>query len=78
MLIIFVLINLLATQSKAYPDSSCIEWFEKSKVSKNSDACESNCSVLMVDMGTFLCRNQCPELCSENPLVNYVFYPGLT
>lgn len=32
----------------------------------------------MVDMGTFLCRNQCPELCSEDALINYVFYPGLT
>lgn len=45
------LINLFVLQAKAYPDISCIEWFEKSKISKKSNDCESNCSVLMVDMG---------------------------
>lgn len=35
MLLIFVLNNLFVTQSKAYPDINCIEWFGKSKISKN-------------------------------------------
>lgn len=74
----FFLISIFTIQAKAYPDSSCVEWFEKSKISKNSNNCESNCSVLMVDMGTFLCRNQCPELCSTGILTKYIFYPGLT
>lgn len=78
MLFLFILTTLFVTQTKAYPDSFCVAWFEKSKISKNSNDCESNCSVLMVDMGTFLCQNQCPELCSDDALTNYVFYPGLT
>lgn len=78
MFLMFLLINLFLIQAKAYPDSNCVEWFKKSKILKNSNSCISDCSVLMVDMSTFLCRNQCPELCSESPLTNYVFYPGLT
>ena len=32
----------------------------------------------MIDMRTFQCRSQCAELCSENSISKYVFYPGLT
>ena len=78
MISVFFLINLVAIQARAYPDASCVNWFEKSKISKSTKTCESDCSVLMVDMSTFLCRNQCPELCSDGALAKYVFYPGLT
>lgn len=78
MALIFILNYLFFTEATAYPDVNCIAWFEKSKISKNSKECISKCSVLMIDLSTFLCRNQCPELCSRDILVNYIFYPGLT
>ena len=77
MILILFLITLFSQPVTAYPDPRCVEWFEKSKLPKDTKNCESDCSVLMVDMGTFLCRNQCPELCSQGTLANYIFYPGL-
>lgn len=77
----FFSINLflfLCVNTYAYPDSSCIEWFKKAKIDTNPKSCESDCSVAMIDMRTFQCHSQCPELCSKDSISKYVFYPGLT
>ena len=76
---------VLAFGSKSYsnqPDTDCVTWFENSKIKKNTKSCETDCSALMVDMGTFMCPNQCDLLCktieNSNPIGKFLFYPGLT
>lgn len=64
------------------PDSDCIGWFENGKIEAGTKTCESECAVLMTDMGTFMCPNQCPILCKEIDkkiiLGKILYYPGLT
>lgn len=43
----------------------CIEWFVESKIPSHSKNCEIKCIELIVDMATFMCRDQCKELCSK-------------
>ncbi len=72
------LILLLSVRVSAYPDDICKEWFEKTKIVISSKDCEAKCAVAMIDMRTFQCHSQCAELCYENSISKYVFYPGLT
>ena len=72
------LISILSIRVYAYPDDICKEWFEKTKIVISSKDCEAKCVVAMIDMRKFHCRSQCAELCSENSISKYVFYPGLT
>ena len=57
-------------------DPKCIKWFQKSKM--DSPSCEIDCTILPVDMGTFLCHDQCELLCTHNTERRLVYYPGLT
>jgi len=78
---VFLFTILFVSSASAYPSSSCIEWFEDAKLDPNSKMCESDCSIAMVDMGTFMCHIECAELCNfknAKGIANYVFYPGLT
>lgn len=60
----------------------CLDWFNRSKIEPGSKDCKLNCATLMTDMGTFMCPNQCDELCKpkekESLPAKFVFYPGLT
>ena len=71
------LILILSVRVYAYSDDICKEWFEKTKIAISSKDCEAKCTVAMIDMRTFNCHSQCAELCSDNSISKYVFYPGL-
>ncbi len=64
------------------PDKDCVDWFNRAKIAIDSKDCELRCATLMTDMGTFICPNQCDELCKpkekESLLSKLVVYPGLT
>lgn len=73
---------LASLRLHAYPDSICLEWFQKTKIDNKQKNCESECTVAMINMRTFHCHNQCPELCSmldnNESISKYVIYLGLT
>jgi len=64
------------------PDKECVDWFNRSKVTAGSHDCKVTCSMLITDMGTFTCPDQCEILCKsikdESLLSKFVLYPGLT
>ncbi|PIT99833.1 MAG: hypothetical protein COT74_08590 [Bdellovibrionales bacterium CG10_big_fil_rev_8_21_14_0_10_45_34] len=76
----FALLSIVSNATAADPD--CVDWFRGSKLETGSKNCELNCATLMTDMGTFMCPNQCDELCKPKEkgslLSKLVFYPGLT
>jgi hypothetical protein len=76
--VFFSLILILSLRVHAYPDDICKEWFKKTKIVIDAKSCENKCVIAMIDMRTFQCHSQCVELCSENSISKYVFYPGLT
>ena len=43
---------------------TCIDWFNKSKISRSDKSCISLCTVLKVDMGTFSCAEKCEKFCN--------------
>lgn len=63
-------------------DKDCVDWFNRSKIQSGSKDCELRCTTPTPDMGTFMCPNQCEELCKVKPeeslLAKFVLYPGLT
>lgn len=44
----------------------CVDWFKRSKIDPNSKDCLLECSVLLVDMGTFSCLQECAQLCAPS------------
>lgn len=64
------------------PDKDCVDWFNASKIKAGSKDCELNCAIIMTDMGTFMCPDQCRELCKPPPASStpnkLIYYPGLT
>lgn len=64
------------------PDKDCVDWFSASKIKAGSNDCELRCATLMADMGTFMCPDQCKELCkpkrSSLTPNKLIYYPGLT
>ena len=42
----------------------CISWFDKIKIPKG-EKCLSSCEVGKIDMSTFICRNDCKDLCKS-------------
>jgi hypothetical protein len=72
----------VVTNAAAEPDADCVAWFSRAKIKTGTRDCELSCATLMVDMGTFICPNQCEELCSTRPagplIAKFIFYPGLT
>lgn len=79
---IFLIVIWLPPALAKNVDPDCLDWFNRSKIEPRSKDCELNCATLMTDMGTFICPNQCDELCKpkekESLLSKFVFYPGLT
>lgn len=77
--IAFFTFNFSAYASQ--PDEDCIRWFKVGKV-KLGKACELDCAILMTDLGTFMCPDQCDLLCkdknSKGILGKVIYYPGLT
>jgi hypothetical protein len=65
---------------KPHPD--CVAWFNSAKIKTGTKDCELSCATLMVDMATFMCPDQCDELCNTKaggPLLSkFIYYPGLT
>lgn len=81
--IIFAAFFIFCFSARAdQPDSECVDWFKASKVKPGTKACELECAILMTDMGTFICPNQCDLLCKDTSgksiLGRIVYYPGLT
>lgn len=66
----------------AGPDPDCLAWFKRAKIKVGTKDCELSCATLMADMGTFMCPDQCEELCNTKPeeplLAKFILYPGLT
>lgn len=79
------LISSITSPQIAYsltPDADCVEWFRDSKIVSGSKNCALSCATLMTDMGTFICPDQCDELCRptkpDSIPSKFIFYPGLT
>jgi hypothetical protein len=79
LLITSFLISNVAMGADPQPD--CIARFNRAKIKTGTKDCELSCATLMVDMGTFMCPDQCEELCNTKPeeslLANFILYPGL-
>ena len=64
------------------PNNDCVDWFKKGKLVACLKDCQLKCGTLVIDMGTFICREQCEQLCQiENhpvKLSKLLYYPGLT
>jgi hypothetical protein len=79
-LITSFLISNIAMGSDPHPD--CVAWFHSAKIKAGTKDCILSCATLMVDMGTFMCPDQCKELCNTKPekslLAKFILYPGLT
>lgn len=60
---------------------SLLNWFKARKIKTEGKSCEIECSTLMVDMGTFMCPNQCKELYKRSRTTRipgkFIYYPGL-
>jgi len=71
----------LAQYDEAH-ETECESWFKSSKLVVGSKNCELSCASLKTGLDTFMCPNQCTNLCkadSHNPLLSkFIFYPGLT
>lgn len=80
LLITSFLISNIAMGADPHPD--CVAWFNRAKIKAGTKDCELSCATLMVDMGTFMCPDQCDELCNtkreESLLAKFILYPGLT
>lgn len=63
------------------PHPDCVAWFNREKIGVGTKDCELKCSMRNSDMATFMCSDQCEELCKIQPkdslLAKFVFYPGL-
>lgn len=62
--------------------ADCKTWFSKTKI-KHGKNCVLDCSTAKVDMGSFACPAQCPDLCKAPLPEKLLFqlsdlYPGLT
>lgn len=79
---IFLFFLVKFTFAEKSPDPDCVDWFNRSKIQPKSKDCELRCGAIMTDMATFICPNQCEELCkiseNSNPLGKFLYYPGLT
>lgn len=85
-IVFFTIFFLNATALCAKAPPSCQRWFKSSKIIKKAKACEAECAMLSVDMGTFDCPNFCKELCKApvaatnhitHLLGQALYYPGL-
>lgn len=55
----------------------CLDWFDKLKI-KNTPNCESSCRTSMVDMSSYLCKQQCDSLCKKPTVIADTNFYGLT
>lgn len=64
------------------PDKDCVDWFNNAKMGAGSKDCELKCAILITDMDTVICPDQCDQLCKlkkkDSLASKFVFYPGLT
>ena len=77
----FILFIVIA---EAKVPQDCIDWFEKSKLSANTNDCEVKCAIETSGMDSVGCSDFCSDFCTVNPvssstvLGKFVYYPGLT
>jgi hypothetical protein len=81
--IIFIAFFIFCLSAQAsQPNADCMNWLKAGKVKPGTKNCERDCVVLMTEMGTFMCPNQCDILCKDaggkSILEKVVYYPGLT
>ena len=56
---------LFLVSTAASADDECLQWMLDGGVLPGSKDCELSCAVIGVDMGTFMCPNQCEKLCKS-------------
>lgn len=81
-LLILFWVTLFSSPSIAKtPDTDCVNWFKSAKLTADTKDCELKCATLITDMGTFMCPDQCEELCKQSRIPSIsnklVYYPGL-
>lgn len=62
--LIFCIASLMSLTSLAVPSPDCQAWFLDQKISINNRSCYIDCAVAPVNMGNYMCHNQCEELCA--------------
>lgn len=82
-LLFFFICFTALTYAKLPPTADCKKWFTESGVSPSDRECLLKCGVIGTGMGTFMCPQSCPELCSprgtaKKVLGRLLYYPGLT
>ncbi len=69
--VIFFLLTGLSLYSFATPSPDCQAWFLDNGLSPQNRSCYIDCAVAPVNLGNYMCHNQCEELCApidcENP-----------
>lgn len=60
----FCIAILVSLTSLAGPSPDCQEWFLEHKISVRGRSCFIDCAVAPVNMGSYMCHNECEELCS--------------
>ena len=60
---LFVTVFMLLVSLRAMSDDECLRWMLKGRVLPGTKDCELDCSTIAVDMSTFMCPSQCPDLC---------------
>ena len=80
LLMVVFLISNAAWGADIHPD--CEAWFNRARIKSGVKDCELKCAAQTVEMGTFMCPDQCEELCNsrseESLLARFILYPGLT
>ncbi len=77
------LLGPLLSQSASGATKNCDKWFEKN-IGKIRNDCPADCATIRIDMGTFQCHSECPELCAALKKTTtsepgrFILYPGLT
>lgn len=75
--VFFIRSTLVLALFFSFPAFACEDWFNLLKIKKDEN-CESLCRVAKVDMATYMCHNQCEQLCKKTIIQPKENFYGLT
>jgi hypothetical protein len=60
-----ILLGAQSSFAATSDDDTCLQWFQRIKVSPANKDCELVCASTITDMGTFECPSRCDEFCRQ-------------
>lgn len=61
----WIFLIILYTSTSWSLTSDCVDFFKKNKIIPPATNCLESCLTVMVDMGSFMCPQQCDEYCKD-------------